>query len=215
MSLLEEFLPLLPKALGLTVMLSVVSFVLGSALGAMIALMRLSRFRVLRVAMWGYVAFFRGVPLLILVLVIYFGLPDVGLNFPPIQAAIIAFSLYAAAYLSEHFRAAIGGVDQGQWEAAQSIGMSHPRLLWRIIRPQAVRLATPSVTGQFIHLVKDTSLATMAAVPELTGTAERVGSATFQYTEAYLAAAVAYLLLNLVLTIGQGQLEKRMEVAYA
>lgn len=215
MSFLEEFLPLLPEAIGMTAMLSVVSFVLGSALGALIALMRLSRYRMLRIATWGFVAFFRGTPLLILILLIYFGLPQYGVEFPPIQAAIVAFSLYAAAYLSEHFRAAITGVDQGQWEAAQSIGMSHPRLLRRIIFPQAVRLATPSVTGQFIHLVKDTSLALVIAVPELTAMAQRVGSATFRTMDAYMVAAVAYLLLNLVLTVGQGQLEKRMEAAYA
>ena len=214
MSLLGESFPLLVKAIGMTAMLAVVSFALGSALGALIALMRLSRYRVLRVAMWSFVAVFRGTPLLILVLLIYFGLPQVGLEFPPIQAAILAFSLYAAAYLSEHFRAAIIGVDKGQWEAAQSIGMSHPRLLRRIIFPQAVRLATPSVTGQFIHLVKDTSLASVITVAELTGAAERVGSSTFQYMEAFMIAAVAYLLLNTALTLGQGQLEKRMEAAY-
>lgn len=215
MSLIGEAFPDLLRALGMTAMLSVVSFILGSILAMLIALMRLSRFRLLRIVTWSFVAFFRGTPLLILVLVIYFGLPQAGVDFAPIQAAIVAFTLYVSAYLSEQFRAAINGVDRGQWEAAQSIGMSHRRLLRRIIFPQAIRLATPSVTGQFIHLVKDTSLASVITVKELTGTAESVGTASFEYLEAYIIAAVAYLILTTSLTIAQGLLEKRMEVAYA
>lgn len=214
MSLLGESLPLLLRALAMTAMLSVVSFALGSVLGAFIALVRLSRFRVLRIIAWIYVAIFRGTPLLIMVLLIYFGLPQLGVDIPPIQSAIVAFTVYVAAYLSEHFRGAIIGVDKGQWEAAQSIGMSHRRLLRRVIFPQAVRLATPSVTGQFIHLVKDTSLASVITVVELTRAAETVGTATFQYMEAFVIAALAYLLLTTTLTVGQGVLEKRMEAAY-
>lgn len=215
MDLLGESLPLLLQALSMTAMLSVVSFAIGSVLGAFIALVRLSRFRALRIIAWTYVAVFRGTPLLIMVLLIYFGLPQIGLDVPPIQSAIAAFSVYVAAYLSEHFRAAIIGVDKGQWEAAQSIGLPHARLLRRVIFPQAVRLATPSVTGQFIHLVKDTSLASVITVVELTRAAETVGTATFQYMEAFMIAALAYLLLTTSLTVGQGVLEKRMEAAYA
>lgn len=215
MTLLGEAFPELLRAIGMTAMLSVVSFVLGSVLGVFIALMRLSRFRIMQIVTWSFVAFFRGIPLLILVLVIYYGLPQVGVKFEPIPAAILGFTLYVSAYLSEHFRAAIIGVDKGQWEAAQSIGMPHRRLLRRIIFPQAIRLATPSVTGQFIHLVKDTSLASIITVKELTGTAETAGAASFQYMQAFLIAGFAYLLLTTTLTIGQGLLEKRMKVAYA
>lgn len=215
MDLLGANFALLLKAMGMTLMLGVVSFVIGCALGAVIALARLAPMRFVRIAAWCYVSLFRGTPLLIQVFLIYFGLPQLGVQIPPIQSAILAFSLYAAAYLSEHFRAAITGVDKGQWEAASSLGMSYPRLLRRVIVPQAVRLATPSVGGQFIHLIKDTSLASVITVVELTQAAQRVGTASFEYMQAFLVAALAYLIINTTLTIGQGLLERRMERAYA
>lgn len=215
MDLLGANLPLLLKAMGMTLMLGVVSFVIGCALGAVIALARLAPMRSVRIVAWCYVSLFRGTPLLIQVFLIYFGLPQLGVQIPPIQSAILAFSLYAAAYLSEHFRAAITGVDKGQWEAASSLGMSYPRLLRRVIVPQAVRLATPSGGGQFIHLIKDTSLASVITVVELTQAAQRVGTASFEYMQAFLVAALAYLIINTTLTIGQGLLERRMERAYA
>jgi len=215
MDLLGESFPMLLKGLWMTLMLGVVSFVIGCVLGAAIAMARLSSPLPVRIVMWCYVALFRGTPLLIQVFLIYFGLPQLGVDIPPIQSAILAFSLYASAYLSEHFRAAIVGVDKGQWEAANSLGMSYPRMLRRVIFPQAVRLATPSVSGQFIHLIKDTSLASVITVVELTRVAESVGTASFEYMQAFLIAAAAYLLINTTLTLGQGLLERRMEKAYA
>ncbi len=215
MELLGESFPLLLEGLRMTLMLGLASFAIGCVLGSVIALARLSGPLPVRVAMWCYVALFRGTPLLIQVFLVYFGLPQLGVEIPPIQSAILAFSLYAAAYLSEHFRAAITGVDKGQWEAAQSLGMGYPRMLRRVIFPQAVRLATPSVSGQFIHLMKDTSLASVITVVELTRVAESVGTASFDYMQAFLIAAAAYLLINTTLTLGQGLLERRMERAYA
>ena len=215
MDLLGESFPLLLEGMAMTLMLGVISFLIGCVLGAIVAMARLTGPLPMRVVMWCYVALFRGTPLLIQVFLIYFGLPQLGVQIPPIQSAILAFSLYAAAYLSEHFRAAITGVDAGQWEAANSLGMSYGRMLRRVIFPQAVRLATPSVGGQFIHLMKDTSLASVITVVELTRVAESVGTASFEYMQAFLIAAVAYLIINTTLTLGQGVLERRMERAYA
>ena len=215
MDLLGESFPQLLEGIAMTLMLGVTSFAIGCALGVVIAMLRLSSLRGLRVVAWCYVSVFRGTPLLIQVFLIYFGLPQLGVQIPPIQSAILAFSLYAAAYLSEHFRAAIAGVDKGQWEAANSLGMPYRRMLRRVIFPQAVRLATPSVGGQFIHLMKDTSLASVITVVELTRVAESVGTASFQYMESFLIAALAYLIINTTLTLGQGTLERRMERAYS
>lgn len=214
MSLLGDQFPFLLSALWMTLGLALAAFVLGSALGAVIALARLTGPRVVQAVCWVYVAIFRGTPLLVQIFLIYFGLPQIGLDIPPIQSAILALTLYGAAYLSENFRAAIVGVDRGQWEAAASLGMSYGASLRRVIVPQAVRIATPSVFGQFTHLVKDTSLASVITVVELTQAAQRVGTATFQYMEAFIVVAGVYLLINTLLTLVQGLLERRMGRAY-
>ncbi|GAA3550119.1 amino acid ABC transporter permease [Amycolatopsis ultiminotia] len=214
MDLFANAFPMLAKGLGVTVLLGVVSFVLGSALGALIALARISSIRVLRAVAIGYVSVFRGTPLLIQIMVIYFGLPQLGVQLEPIPSAILALTLFSAAYLSENFRGGILGVDKGQWEAASSIGMPYWRTFRRIVFPQAIRIATPAVGSRFIALMKDTSLASVVTVVELTRVAESVGNASFRYMEAFLLAGLAYWLINTLLSLGQSVLEKRMGRAY-
>ncbi|GAB3366210.1 MULTISPECIES: amino acid ABC transporter permease [Amycolatopsis] len=214
MDLLANAFPMLAKGLGVTVLLGVVSFALGSALGALIALARISSIRVLRAVAIGYVSVFRGTPLLIQIMVLYFGLPQLGVQLEPIPSAILALTLFSAAYLSENFRGGILGVDKGQWEAASSIGMPYWRTFRRIVFPQAIRIATPAVGSRFIALMKDTSLASVVTVVELTRVAESVGNASFRYMEAFLLAGLMYWLINTLLSLGQSVLEKRMGRAY-
>jgi cystine transport system permease protein len=214
MDFISTSLPLLLQGAGATLMLGVVSFVLGSALGALIALARISRFRALRAVAIAYVSVFRGTPLLIQIMIIYFGLPQVGVQFEPIPSAILALPLFAAAYLSENFRGGILGVDKGQWEAASSMGMPYWRTFRRIVFPQAIRIATPAVGGRFIALMKDTSLASVVTVVELTRVAESVGTASFRYMEAFFLIGAVYWLINTMLSIGQSALERRLGRAY-
>ncbi|WP_327582298.1 amino acid ABC transporter permease [Nonomuraea sp. NBC_00507] len=215
MDLLVGFLPDLLTGLGVTVVLGVVSFVLGSVLGALVMLARISGSRVLRALAAAYVSVFRGTPLLIQIMIVYFGLPQLGLEIPPIPSAIIAFTLFSAAYLSENFRAGVLGVDRGQWEAAASMAMPYWRTLRRIVLPQAIRIATPAVGGRFVALMKDTSLASAVTVVELTRVAEGIGTSTFRYMEALLLVGLLYWLVNTLLQLGQQALEKRMGRAYA
>ncbi len=214
MDLLSNSFPMLAKGLGITVLLGVVSFVLGLVLGALLALARISSIRLLRALAIGYVSVFRGTPLLIQIMVIYFGLPQLGVQLEPIPSAILALTLFSAAYLSENFRGGILGVDKGQWEAASSIGMPYWRTFRRIVFPQAIRIATPAVGSRFIALMKDTSLASVVTVVELTRVAESVGNASFRYMEAFLLAGLMYWLINTLLSLGQSVLEKRMGRAY-
>ncbi|AIG80386.1 Conserved putative membrane protein [Amycolatopsis japonica] len=214
MDLLAGALPMLLQGLGVTVLLGVASFVLGSLLGALIALARISDFRVLRAVAISYVSVFRGTPLLIQIMLLYFGLPQLGIQLAPIPSAILALTLFSAAYLSENFRGGILGVDKGQWEASSSIGMPYWRTFRRIVFPQAIRIATPAVGSRFIALMKDTSLASAVTVVELTRVAESVGNASFRYMEAFLVAALMYWMINTVLSIGQGMLERRLGRAY-
>jgi len=161
-----------------------------------------------------YVSIFLGTPMLVQILLIYFGLPQIGVSIDPIPSGIVALSLNVGAYQSENFRAGLLGVDHGQREAAYSIGMSYWQAMRRIIFPQALRIAMPPIGTRFIALMKDTSLVSVITVTELTRVAERVGSATFRYLEMYLIVAAIYWLLNFALSIGQAAIERRLARPY-
>ncbi|MHB8644494.1 MAG: amino acid ABC transporter permease [Thermomicrobiales bacterium] len=214
MDLVQRSLPLLVRGLSITLFLGVVSFVLGALLGLLIALARLSRIRPLRWFAVGYVSIFRGTPLLIQILLIYFGLPQLGIQLEPIPSALLALSLHAAAYLSENFRSGIMAVEKGQWEAAFALGMPYHQAFRRIVAPQAARIAIPPVGSRFIALMKDTSLASVVTVVELTRVAERVGSSTFRYMQMFIIVAIIYWMVNTTLSLGQEVLERRLGRAY-
>ncbi|MHC6227383.1 amino acid ABC transporter permease [Pseudomonas sp. X10] len=207
-------LPLLQSAVLVTLGLGLGAFVLGSILGLGIALMRNSTIKVIRMTAFTYVSIFRGTPLLVQILLIYFGLPYYGITLAPIPSALLALSLFAAAYLSENFRSGISGVDPGQWEAAHSMGMGYWTCLRRIILPQAFRIALPPMGSRLIGLIKDSSLASTVTVVELTRVGEQVGAATFRYMEMFLMIGMIYWLINQVLTVLQTYLEGRMTRRY-
>ncbi|AHG65875.1 amino acid ABC transporter permease [Advenella mimigardefordensis] len=209
LELFMRALPLLQNALLLTLLLSASSFVLGCVLGLFIALARISSFRVLRYAAFVYVSIFRGTPLLVQLLLIYFGLPRIGIVLEPVPSAIIALTLFSASYLSENFRSGINAVDKGQWEAGLSMGLSYRKLMQRIILPQGLVIAIPTVGSRLIALVKDTSLASTVTVVELTRVADQVGAATFRYMEMFLMVGAIYWIINQILTIVQTYLEER------
>ncbi len=209
LELFMRALPLLKNALLLTLLLSASSFILGCILGLFIALARISSFRVLRYAAFVYVSIFRGTPLLVQLLLIYFGLPRIGIVLEPVPSAIIALTLFSASYLSENFRSGINAVDKGQWEAGLSMGLSYRKLMQRIILPQGLVIAIPTVGSRLIALVKDTSLASTVTVVELTRVADQVGAATFRYMEMFLMVGAIYWIINQILTIFQTYLEDR------
>jgi cystine transport system permease protein len=211
--MLELFLrslPLLKSAVLMTLMLGLGSFVLGSSLGLMVALARISDFAVLRWLAFAYVSIFRGTPLLVQILLLYFGLPYYGIVLDPVPAALLALTLFSASYLSENFRSGIIAVDRGQWEAAQSLGMGYWKTMVRVVLPQGLRIAIPSVGSRLIALIKDTSLASTITVVELTRVADQVGAATFRYMEMFLMVGFIYWLINQILTIIQTILEARI-----
>lgn len=209
-ALLVRALPLLWPALAMTLFLGFVSFAIGCVIGLLIALARLSPFRAARVFAFAYVSIFRGTPLLVQLLLVYFGLPEFGLVLDPVTASIIALSLFSAAYLSENFRAGILGVEKGQWEAAVSLGMSYPRVLSRVVLPQGLRLAIPPVGSRLIALMKDTSLASTITVVELTRVADEIGAATFKYLQMFLLIGIIYWAINQILTLAQLGVEARL-----
>ena len=208
--LLHKAAPIIQGALLMTLLLGLSSAVLGTALGLVLALFRLSPVAPLRWLAFWYVSIFRGTPLLLQLLLIYFGLPHYGIELEPVPTAILALSLCSAAYLSENFRSGILGVDRGQIEAAQSLGMGAARSLCRIILPQAIRIAAPTMGTRYIALMKDTSLASPITVVELTKMAEQVGSNTFRYMEMFIIAGALYWVINQMLTFIQVWVESRL-----
>lgn len=206
--------PLLAEGVVVTIFLGTTSFALGSLIGLLVALARLSGIAPLTAFAVVYLSIFRGTPMLVQILLIYFGLPQLGIALDPIPSAIIALSLGVASYQSENFRSGILGVEKGQREAAFSIGMTAWQALRRIVFPQALRIATPTIGNRFIALMKDTSLASVVTVVELTRVAERVGSATFRYLEMFVIIAAIYWAISTVLSIGQETLERRMARAF-
>ncbi|MDI1363274.1 MAG: cystine ABC transporter permease [bacterium] len=209
LDLLRQSAPLLLKGAGYTVALSVIGMSLGLALGFGLALMRLSRSALLRWPAGVYVSAFRGTPLLVQLFLIYYGLPQFGIELPPLLAAGLGFSLNIAAYACEILRSAIANVDRGQWEAATVLGMSRGQALRRVILPQAARTAVAPLSNSFISLVKDTSLAATIQVPELFRQTQLITARTFEIFTMYLAAAALYWILSTLLAAGQGVLERR------
>ncbi|PHY20195.1 cystine ABC transporter permease [Caulobacter sp. BP25] len=209
LDLLRQSAPLLLKGAGYTVLLSVIGMGVGVVLGFGLALMRLSRTPLLRWPAGVYVSAFRGTPLLVQLFLIYYGLPQFGIEMPALVAAGIGFSLNVAAYACEILRSAIAAVDKGQWEAATVLGMSRSQALRRVILPQAARTAVAPLSNSFISLVKDTSLAATIQVPELFRQTQLITARTYEIFTMYLAAAAIYWVVSTVLAAGQNRLERR------
>lgn len=202
-----DYLPLLLRSAWVTIELAVVSMTLAVLLGLPIALMRLSGTWPLRALAVLYIEFFRGIPVLLLLFFLYYGLPTLGahyglerwLNLSPYLAAVLGFGLNYAAYEAEIYRAGISSIPIGQWEAAASLGMSRGLAFRRIILPQAIRVILPPMTNDFIALFKDTSLVSVIAVVELTKQYQILAKSSMRYLEIGLATALLYLVMSVPL----------------
>ncbi len=212
-----DYLPLLLRGAWVTIQIAVLSMLLAVALGLPIALMRLSGLWPLQTVATVYVEFFRGIPVLLLLFFLYYGLPALGaqwgleswLNLSAYLAAVLGFGLNYAAYESEIYRAGIGSIPAGQWEAAASLGMSRSLTFRRIILPQAIRVILPPMTNDFIALFKDTSLVSVIALVELTKQYQILAKSSMRYLEIGLATAILYLVMSVPLGHLARYLEKR------
>ena len=208
--LVIDSLPYLLKGAVFTLQLSIGGMFFGLVLGFILALMRMSPVWPIKWLARMYISIFRGTPLIAQLFMIYYGLPQFGIELDPIPAAMIGLSLNTAAYAAETLRAAIASIDKGQWEAAASIGMTRWQAMRRAILPQAARVALPPLSNSFISLVKDTSLAATIQVPELFRQAQLITARTFEVFTMYLAAALIYWVLASILAHRQNRLEDRV-----
>ncbi|BDH45374.1 amino acid ABC transporter permease [Salmonella enterica subsp. enterica serovar Choleraesuis] len=205
-----DSLPFLMKGAVFTLQLSIGGMFFGLLLGFIVAMMRLSSFWPLSWLARIYVSAFRGTPLIAQLFLIYYGLPQFGIELDPVPSAMIGLSLNTAAYASETLRAAIASIEKGQWEAAASLGMSRWQTMYRAILPQAGRVALPPLSNSFISLVKDTSLAATIQVPELFRQAQLITSRTLEVFTMYLAASLIYWIMATVLSALQNYFENQL-----
>ena len=203
-----------------TIPLAIISFFFGLIIALVTALIRLSRqrgaFMILKWIASFYVWLFRSTPLLVQLFIVFFGLPYLrikgilphGIKLEPFTAGIITFSLNTGAYASETIRAAISSVPTGQWEAGAAIGMTRLQILWRIILPQALRVALPPLSNSFISLVKDTSLAASITIMEMFAVSQQIAAENYQPLLMYTLVAMVYAVFTTMLSYFQGYLER-------
>lgn len=211
-----KYLPLLLHAALLTIQISVSSMLLAMVIGLVVACLRLYGPLPLRWLAIGYVEFFRGIPVLLLLFFLYFGLPTLlaqaGIRWAPsdMMVAVFTFGLNYAAYEAEIYRAGLGSIPIGQWEAASSLGMNHWQTFRRIILPQTWRTVLPPMTNDFVALFKDTSLVSVIGLTELTKQYLFLSKSSMKYVELGLATAVIYLLMSVPLGYLSRWMEKRL-----
>ena len=201
------FLTTLLGGLPATVLVALGAIAFALVFGLVIALLRLSPWRIVRTVAIAYVEFFRGTPALVQLFVIYFGFPDVGFQPSPFQAAIIGLGMNGSAYLSEIYRAGIESIHRGQMEAALSLGMTPLRAMRYIVLPQAIRTMLPPITNLSIVMLKDTAIVFAVGVIEVMALARQLVTETLQSAAIYLIAGLIYL----AITIPMSRLAARLE----
>ena len=203
-----QALPLLLEGLGVTVVLGVVSIVAGLVSGLLLALVRLYGPTPMRVLARIYTDVFRSIPLLVLLVLVYYALPFVGVRLSSFSAAALALSMVSCAYTAEIFRAGIEAIPKGQFEAADAIGLGFFSSMRDVILPQAFRIVVPPLTSNCINVLKDTALASVVAMPDLLKQATQAQALAANPTP-LIGAAVLYLLLLLPLVRLVGYFETR------
>ncbi len=208
--LADSFWPLMKAGLLTTVPLTLISFVLGMVVAFIVAMMRLSKIKVLSLIAQFYVWVIRGTPLLVQLFVIFYGLPRIGIVFSPFVSAVIGLVISEGAYNSEIIRAALQSIPKGQWEASHALGLKKIQTLTFVIVPQAALIAVPSLGNMFISLLKDTSLTAILTVREIFQIGQQIVAMTFEPLWLYLEVAVVYLIFSSILSKLQGILEKKL-----
>lgn len=202
------------KGLGGTLWISAVVVFFGTLLGALVALIHMSRIKPLRAIADVYIEVLRGTPILLQLYFFWIGLPKlIPFEMSDTTCIIVALIINASAFISEIIRAGIGAVDIGQWEAARSIGLSEKNVMTRVILPQAVKNILPALGNEFISTVKGTSLASVFFVGELMTSYKSVQSATFLAIQSLTIVGIIYFVLNFVLSRLLKVLERRLTLS--
>lgn len=213
-TLIWDSWPSLLKGTCVSLQIALVASVIGFTMGSLFGIFETSKWRIIRFAVGAYVMLFRGTPMLIQILFVYYVLPQFGIVIAPFWSASIAIGLNSCAYISQIIRGGIHAVPKGQMEAAQTLGFSSFKTMRYIVFPQAFRKSIPALTNELITLVKDSSLASIIGVMELTKEASVIRSRTFDAFSILLAVGAIYLVLTATLSLCIKFYEKR-EKAHA
>ncbi|WP_246005674.1 amino acid ABC transporter permease [Companilactobacillus insicii] len=192
----------LPYTLGL----SLLTFILGNILGILITALGMIPNKIVKKIVRIYISFIRGVPALVILFILYFGLPY---QLSALTATIICFTLTSSAFISEIYRGAISGVDAGQWDAAYTLDLDFSTTMIKVVLPQAIRISIPSLGNVAMDLLKGTSLAAMITIPDIFQRAKIVGGRSFDYMSMYILVALIYWSLCILIELIQKRIEKR------
>ena len=195
----------------ITFKLYLVTAIFSVPLGALCALGKISRFRILRWFLGLYTWVFRGTPLMFQLFFTYYALPVFNIKLEPFTAAAVTYSINYAAYLTEIFRAGIESIDKGQYEAAKVLGMNYAQTMWRIILPQTIKRVIPPVSNEAISLIKDTALIAAIGMPDLLRASKEVLVRDFTITPFFIAS-VLYLIITSFIVLIFRKIEKRYSV---
>ena len=198
--LVDSFGKIVRPGLTVTIPLTAISFTLALIIAVAVALVQFAHVPVLQRLARFYIWVIRGTPVLVQLFVVFYGLPGVGILIEPFPAAVLVFSINEGAYCAETIRAALESVPKGQMEAGQCVGMSYLQIIRRIILPQALRTAFPTLASTLIAMVKDTSLAANITVTEMFMTTQRIVARTYEPLALYIEVGLVYLLFCTVLT---------------
>lgn len=201
-------------ALRWTVALSLIAFVGGGIVGALLLVARLAGGRVVQTVLGGYVQVFQGTPLLMQLFLAYFGIALFGINTSAWVAASVALTLYTSAYLTEIWRGCVAAIPKGQWEAAQSLAMSFGEQLRYVVLPQALKIAIPPTVGFLVQVIKGTALASVIGFIELTKAGTMITNATFAPFTVYACVAALYFVLCYPISYFAKTLERRQHAAH-
>ncbi|MFT3989116.1 amino acid ABC transporter permease [Aestuariivirga sp.] len=209
-----KYLPVLLLGAFVTLQLCFCSMALAIVIGIASAIAAIAGGRFARGLVAAYVSICRGVPLIVILLFIYFTLPNLGIRLPAFLAGVVGLSINLGAYLSEVFRAAIMAVDGGQMQAGEALGLTRVQIYRKIIIPQAAIIAVPTVGGYFISLLKDCALVSFISVEELLRSANYIISATFRSMETYCLVGIIYYVMSVVAAKAIAMLEHKLRPAY-
>ncbi|MEK4670960.1 amino acid ABC transporter permease [Niallia sp. FSL R7-0271] len=211
-SIITNGLPLLLQGAGITLLITVVSLILGTIVGYFFCLMRMSHNKIISGIAFIYIWIFRGIPLLILLFLLYYATPF-GIRLTAIQAALIALTLNSAAYNAEYIRSGMLAVKKGQIEAAEAIGLTPFQVMMRIRIPQVIRIIIPPYISNATSFLKQTAQVSVITVPDLMMNAKNLYASTYSPMETLGAAAVLYLIMTSLLMILQSWSEKKLKIS--
>ncbi|MGO4698092.1 arginine ABC transporter permease [Paenibacillus sp. FSL A5-0031] len=207
---MAEYWPIFLRGALVTLELSFFGVALGTVLGVVFALMRISRIWPVKFLASTYIEIIRGTPMLVQIFIIHYGLTGFGINLPPFISGVVALTINSSAYMAEVFRAGIEAIDKGQTEAARSLGLSRGMALRYIVLPQAFRNMLPAIGNEFIIIIKDSSLISVIGIAELMFNARTVQSVTFSPMEPLLIACALYFIMTFTLSRLLAVLERKL-----